>query len=214
MPGVFITFEGGEGTGKSSHARDLAETLRQAGRTVVLTREPGGSPGAEDVRALLVTGAVGRWSADAEALLNYAARDSHLRETIRPALARGDLVLCDRFMDSSRAYQGFAGGADMALIDMLERSIVGATRPELTLILDVEPELGLARAKGRAGASGAGAEDRFEKKGLAFHRKLREAFLAIAAKEPGRCRVIDSSRPYEAVSEDIKRAVASVARPA
>ncbi|MBK1866763.1 dTMP kinase [Aestuariivirga sp. YIM B02566] len=208
MPGVFITFEGGEGTGKSSHARDLAEVLRKAGRTVVLTREPGGSPSAEEVRALLVTGAVGRWSADAEALLNYAARDSHLRETIRPALARGDLVLCDRFMDSSRAYQGFAGGGDMALIDMLEQSIVGATRPQLTLILDVEPELGLARAKGRAGA--AGVEDRFEKKGLAFHRKLREAFLAIAAKEPGRCRVIDSSRPYEAVSEDIKRAVASV----
>lgn len=209
MPGNFITFEGGEGTGKSSHARDLAEALRKAGRTVVLTREPGGSPSAEEVRALLVTGAVGRWSADAEALLNYAARDSHLRETIRPALVRGDLVLCDRFMDSSRAYQGFAGGGDMALLDMLEQSIVGATRPQLTLILDVEPELGLARAKGRAGA--AGAEDRFEKKGLAFHRKLREAFLAIAAREPGRCRVIDSSRPYEAVSEDIRRAVASIA---
>ena len=122
MPGVFITFEGGEGTGKSSHARDLAEALRKSGRTVVLTREPGGSPSAEEVRALLVTGAVGRWSADAEALLNYAARDSHLRETIRPALVRGDLVLCDRFMDSSRAYQGFAGGGDMALIDTLEQS--------------------------------------------------------------------------------------------
>lgn len=211
MPGVFITFEGGEGTGKSSHARDLAESLRKRGRSVVLTREPGGSPGAEEVRALLVTGSVGRWSADAEALLNYAARDSHLRETIRPALARGDLVLCDRFMDSSRAYQGFAGGGDMALIDMLERTIVGTTRPLLTLILDVDPELGLARAKGRGGA--AVAEDRFEKKGLDFHRTLRRAFLDIAGKEPGRCRVIDSSRPYEAVSEDIRRAVASVAGP-
>ena len=205
MPGVFITFEGGEGTGKSSHARDLAEALRQTGRSVVLTREPGGSAGAEEVRALLVTGAVGRWSADAEALLNYAARDSHLRETIRPALARGDLVLCDRFMDSSRAYQGFAGGADMALIDMLDRTIVGATRPQLTLILDVEPELGLSRAKGRGGA-----EDRFEKKGLDFHRKLRAAFLDIAARDPGRCRVIDSSRSYDAVSEDIRRAVAEL----
>lgn len=209
MPGQFITFEGGEGTGKSSHARDLAEALRKAGRTVVLTREPGGSPGAEEVRSLLVTGAVKRWSADAESLLNYAARDSHLRETIRPALARGDLVLCDRFMDSSRAYQGFAGGGDLALLDLLERTIVGATRPELTLILDVEPELGLSRAKGRGGA--AGVEDRFEKKGLAFHHKLREAFLDIAARDPRRCRVIDSSRPYEAVAADIWRAVAPIA---
>ncbi|QIG51333.1 dTMP kinase [Nordella sp. HKS 07] len=206
MSGIFITFEGGEGTGKSSHARNLAESLRKSGRSVVLTREPGGSPGAEEVRALLVTGEVGRWSADAEALLNYAARDSHLRETIRPALTRGDLVLCDRFMDSSRAYQGHAGGGDMALIDMLERSIVGRTRPQLTIILDVDPEIGLRRARGR----GASDEDRFEKKGLDFHRKLREAFIQIAAKEPARCRVIDSSRPYEAVAEDIRRAVAEV----
>jgi len=207
MPGHFITFEGGEGTGKSSHARDLAESLRKKGRTVVLSREPGGSPGAEDIRALLVTGATGRWSATAEILLNYAARESHLRETIRPALARGDLVLCDRFMDSTRAYQGFAGGGDMELIDALERQIVGATRPELTLILDVDPELGLTRAKGR----GASGEDRFEKKGLEFHRSLRQGFLTIAAKDPGRCRVIDSSRPYGAVANDIWRIVAPIA---
>ena len=207
MPGHFITFEGGEGTGKSSHARDLAESLRKKGRTVVLSREPGGSPGAEDIRALLVTGATGRWSATAEILLNYAARESHLRETIRPALARGDLVLCDRFMDSTRAYQGFAGGGDMELIDALERQIVGATRPELTLILDVDPELGLTRAKGR----GASGEDRFEKKGLDFHRSLRQGFLTIAAKDPGRCRVIDSSRPYEVVASDIWRIVAPIA---
>ena len=207
MPGHFITFEGGEGTGKSSHARDLAESLRKKGRIVVLSREPGGSPGAEDIRALLVTGATGRWSATAEILLNYAARESHLRETIRPALARGDLVLCDRFMDSTRAYQGFAGGGDMELIDALERQIVGATRPELTLILDVDPELGLTRAKGR----GASGEDRFEKKGLEFHRSLRQGFLTIAAKDPGRCRVIDSSRPYEVVASDIWRIVAPIA---
>jgi len=207
MPGHFITFEGGEGTGKSSHARDLAESMRKKGRTVVLSREPGGSPGAEDIRALLVTGATGRWSATAEILLNYAARESHLRETIRPALARGDLVLCDRFMDSTRAYQGFAGGGDMELIDALERQIVGATRPELTLILDVDPELGLTRAKGR----GATGEDRFEKKGIEFHRNLRQGFLTIAAKDPGRCRVIDSSRPYGAVANDIWRIVAPIA---
>jgi dTMP kinase len=207
VPGVFITFEGGEGTGKSSHARDLAESLRKDGRKVVLTREPGGAPGAEDIRALLVTGTVGRWSPEAETLLNYAAREAHLRETIRPALLRGDLVLCDRFMDSSRAYQGFAGGGDMELIEALERMIVGATRPDLTLILDVDPELGLKRAKGR----GAGTEDRFEKKGLEFHHRLRKGFLEIAAQDPQRCRVIDSSRPYAAVAEDIRRAVAPLA---
>jgi dTMP kinase len=202
VAGRFITFEGGEGTGKSSHARDLAEALRAKGREVVLTREPGGSRGAEEIRALLVTGAVGRWSATAETLLNYAARESHLRETIRPALGRGGLVLCDRFMDSTRVYQGVAGGCDMGLIESLERKIVGETRPDLTLILDVDPELGLARAKKRSDG-----EDRFEKKGLVFHRKLREGFLAIAAEDPKRCRVVDSSRPYEAVAQDIWRLV-------
>lgn len=206
MRGRFITFEGGEGTGKSSHARDLADALRAKGRSVLLTREPGGSPGAEEIRSLLVTGEVGRWSATAEILLNYAARESHLRETIRPALTRGDLVLCDRFMDSTRVYQGVAGGGDMALIDSLERMIVGETRPDLTLILDVDPELGLARAKKRADL-----ENRFEKKGLAFHRKLREGFLAMASGDAGRCRIIDSSRPYEAVAQDIWRAVAPLA---
>jgi dTMP kinase len=204
--GRFITFEGGEGTGKSSHARDLADALRAKGRNVLLTREPGGSPGAEEIRSLLVTGEVGRWSATAETLLNYAARESHLRETIRPALIRGDLVLCDRFMDSTRVYQGVAGGGDMALIDSLERMIVGETRPDLTLVLDVDPELGLARAKKRADQ-----EDRFEKKGLAFHRKLREGFLTIASGDARRCRIIDSSRPYEAVAQDIWRAVAPLA---
>lgn len=206
MAGRFITFEGGEGTGKSSHARDLAETLRAKGRSVVLTREPGGSPGAEEIRALLVTGGVGRWSASAETLLNYAARESHLSETIRPALARGDLVLCDRFMDSTRAYQGYAGEGDIALIETLEQQIVGATRPDLTLILDVDPELGLERARKRSDG-----EDRFEKKGLAFHRKLRAGFLAIAAQDPERCKIIDSSRPYEAVAKDIRRFVAPFA---
>jgi dTMP kinase len=196
--GRFITFEGGEGSGKSSHARDLAEALRTRGRDVVLTREPGGSPGAEDIRALLVTGAVGRWSATAETLLNYAARESHLRETIRPALERGDLVLCDRFMDSTRVYQGVAGGCDMELIESLERKIVGETRPDLTLILDVDPEVGLTRAKKRADG-----EDRFEKKGLAFHRKLREGFLAIASRQAERCRIVDSSRPYGTVAQHI-----------
>jgi dTMP kinase len=206
VAGRFITFEGGEGTGKSSHARGLAEALRAKGRSVVLTREPGGSPGAEDIRAILVTGAVGRWSATGETLLNYAARESHLRETIRPALARGDLVICDRFMDSTRVYQGFAGGCDVELIDVLERKIVGETWPDLTLILDVDPKLGLTRAKKRADG-----EDRFEKKGLAFHRRLRAGFLAIAAHDAQRCRIVDSSGSYEDVAREIWSIVEPVA---
>jgi dTMP kinase len=204
MAGLFVTFEGGEGTGKSSHARRLAERLRQAGRIVVLTREPGGSPGAEELRKLLVTGETERWSAAAETLLNYAARDAHLNETIRPALARGDIVLCDRFMDSTRVYQGYAGGCDLALIDVLETHVVGSDRPAVTLILDVEASQGLARAKGR----GKPGEDRFERKGVAYHQKLRYGFREIARREPDRCRLIDTSRAVEAVAGDIWAAVA------
>ena len=204
MSGLFVTFEGGEGTGKSTHARRLADRLTQAGSMVVLTREPGGSPGAEDLRQLLVAGKAERWSAEAEALLNYAARDSHLRETIRPALVRGDTVVCDRFMDSTRVYQGFAGGCDIALIDILERHIVGGDRPALTIILDVEASQGLGRAKGRS----APGEDRFERKGLSYHQKLREGFHEIARREPERCRLIDSSREPDAVARDIWAAVA------
>ncbi|MGE3832811.1 MAG: dTMP kinase [Parvibaculaceae bacterium] len=199
MKGIFVTFEGGEGSGKSVHTKVLAETLRVQGGKVTLTREPGGAPGAEDIRALLVTGEAGRWSAEAETLLNYAARDEHLRATIRPALDDGYIVICDRFMDSTRVYQGYAGGCDMGLIDRLERHIVGDTRPALTIILDIDPEQGLLRAKGR----GKSSEDRFEKKGIEFHRKIREGFLTIAASDPARCRVIDSSRPSDDVSADI-----------
>lgn len=204
MTGLFVTFEGGEGTGKSSHARRLADRLASAGREVVLTREPGGSSGAEQIRELLVTGDPGRWSAESETLLNYAARDSHLRETIGPALGRGAIVVCDRFMDSTRVYQGVAGGCDMALIDDLERHIVGRHRPRLTLILDIDPAIGLDRAGGR----GTPGEDRFEKKGLAYHSKLRDGFLALAAADPKRCRVIDTSGDVEEVAAEIWSAVA------
>jgi dTMP kinase len=206
MKGLFVTFEGGEGSGKSVHTKALAEMLRGQGRKVTLTREPGGAPGAEDIRALLVTGEAGRWSAEAETLLNYAARDEHLRATIRPALEAGDIVICDRFMDSTRVYQGYAGGCDMGLIDTLERHIVGDTRPELTIILDIDPEQGLLRAKGR----GKSGEDRFERKGIAFHRKIRDGFLAIAASDPARCRVIDSTRPSDDVSADIWKHVSAL----
>lgn len=203
MAALFITFEGGEGTGKSTHCRLLAERLRASGRKVTLTREPGGSPAAEQVRGLLVTGDTKKWSPEAEALLNYAARDSHLRETIRPALAKGDVVICDRFIDSTRAYQGYAGGCDMGLIDTLERGIVGSDRPQLTLVFDLDVTRGLERAGGR----GTPGEDRFERKGLEFHQRLREGFLTIAKAEPERCKVIDVSGSVEKTSEAIWRHV-------
>ena len=146
---MFITFEGGEGTGKSTQIKLLAERLKATGKDVVVTREPGGTPEAEALRSLLVAGDVGRWSSEAEALLNYAARDSHLRKIIRPALAAGKTVLCDRFMDSTRAYQGYAGNCPLDLIDQLERTIIGQSMPNLTLIFNLQPSVGLARAKER-----------------------------------------------------------------
>lgn len=206
MAAVFITFEGGEGAGKSTHIKRLAERLKAQSREVLLTREPGGTPGGEAIRALVVAGDVVRWSAEAEALLNYAARDAHLREAIRPALARGAIVLSDRFMDSTRAYQGHGGGCDMGLIDALERVVIGVTRPKLTLIFDLDPELGLTRATHR----GEAEEDRFERKGLDFHRRLRKGFLDIARREPDRCRILDAAKPVDEVAVDVWAAVSAV----
>ncbi len=203
MPGLFITFEGGEGTGKSTQVRRLAEHFRAEGRAVVETREPGGTPAGEALRSLLVTGEVGRWSAEAEAMLNAAARSVHVRDVIAPALARGDVVISDRFIDSTRAYQGYAGDCSFDLIDSLESSAISQYRPDLTLILDLDSSVGLARAKNR----GEGMEDRFERKGLAFHERLRAGFLAIAKAEPQRCRVIDASQNIEGVAIDILRAL-------
>ncbi|MBS0408679.1 MAG: dTMP kinase [Proteobacteria bacterium] len=201
--GRFITFEGGEGAGKSSQVRLLEERLTAAGRSVVRTREPGGSPGAEAIRALLVTGDPDRWSPLTETLLMYAARRDHIERVIEPALARGDWVICDRFADSTRAYQGAGGGAPAALIETLEHEILGPTRPDLTLILDLPVDVGLARAAARD----TGAETRFEAKGEAFHRRLRDGFLAIAEAEPQRCAVIDAALPLEAVAEAVWAAV-------
>ena len=201
--GHFITFEGGEGGGKSTQLRLLAERLKALGLEVVATREPGGSPGAEAIRDLLVRGEADRWSAMTETLLMYAARRDHVERVIRPALARGAWVLCDRFADSTRAYQGAAGGTDEALITALERHVLDDVRPDLTLILDLPAEVGLARA-----ASRAGAETRFESKGQAFHVRLRQAFLEIAAREPTRCCILDASKPLEEVRAEIWAAVA------
>ena len=200
MAALFITFEGGEGSGKSTQIRIAAARLEAAGKDVLITREPGGTLEAEAVRSLLVSGDVSRWTPKSEALLNYAAREQHLEQVIRPALASGRIVLCDRFMDSTRAYQGYAGGCDLGFIDALEKSIVGPTRPDLTLIFDLDPAIGLARAKSRGDAV---AEDRYERKGLAFHQKLRESFLDILRREPKRCRLVDAAQDVEAVSDDV-----------
>jgi dTMP kinase len=201
--GRFITFEGGEGAGKSTQVRILAERLRGAGHEVVATREPGGSEGAEAIRALLLTGDADRWSAVSETLLMYAARRDHIERTIRPALGRGAWVISDRFADSSRAYQGAGGGAPQGLLAAMDTFVVEDMRPDLTLVLDLPVEQGLARAGLRGGA-----EMRFESKGVAFHQRLRQAFLDIAAAEPGRCAVVAADRTPDQVSAAIWSAVA------
>lgn len=191
--GRFITLEGGEGVGKSTLARGLAATLRARGFEVLATREPGGAPGADAIRALLVQGEPGRWDALEETLLFAAARLNHLRETIRPALARGAWVICDRYTDSTRAYQVAAGGLDAAKLDALN-AILRAERPDLTLVLDLDVGEGLARSRG-----GTAGEDRFERKGADFHARVRAEFLAIAAREPGRCKIVNAAQAPEAV---------------
>jgi dTMP kinase len=196
--GCFITFEGGEGAGKSTQIRRLAERLGAFGREVVVTREPGGSPGGEAIRALLVTGEADRWSPVTETLLMYAARRDHVERVISPALDRGAVVVCDRFADSTRAYQGAAGGASATLIADLERHVLEGLEPDLTLVLDLPAETGLARAAGRGDA-----EARFEAKGPAFHARLRAAFLAIARAEPARCVLIDAARDEAAVAAEV-----------
>lgn len=207
--GAFITFEGGEGAGKSTQIGRLAATLRaRSGRAVCVTREPGGSARAEEIRAALLDGIAKPYGPFAEALLFCAARIDHLDRLIRPALRRGETVLCDRFIDSTRAYQGAAGGLDPGIVAALERVVVGPTRPDLTLILDLPPETGLGRAAERGAGTGRGA-DRFEAESLDFHTRLREAFLAIARAEPERCAVIDASQDPDSVEAAIRGAVAA-----
>ena len=200
MPGTFITFEGGEGSGKSTHIKRLGSRMKAAGHSLVMTREPGGTPEAEAIRTLLVSGDIARWTAKSEALLNYAAREQHLEQVIRPALAQGVTVLCDRFMDSTRAYQGYAGGCDLDFIDALEKAVVATTRPDLTLIFDLDPEIGLERARSRGDAL---SEDRYERKGLNFHHKLRDGFLDILRRDPGRCRMVDASLSVDEVEQSV-----------
>ena len=195
-----MTFEGGEGAGKSTQIRILADRLRAAGYEVVVTREPGGSPGAEAVRHVVLSGAAEPFGPEMEALLFAAARADHIDRTIRPALERGAIVLSDRFVDSSRVYQGVTGGIDRGFMESLERTTVEDMMPDLTLILDIDPEEGLRRASERRGGSQA---DRFEKEALSLHRRRRKAFLEIAKAEPKRCKVIDASRPTGKIAAEI-----------
>jgi dTMP kinase len=198
MRGRFITFEGGEGAGKSTHARLLARRLEALGIEVVLTREPGGSLGAEIMRHVILSGAAKPFGPSAEAVLFAAARDDHLNQTIRPALARGAWVICDRFADSTRVYQGVLGDVDINLIKALERIVVGEDKPDLTIILDVPAEQGMERAAERRGA---GVADRFEAEAIEYHAQLRTAFLTLAVQEANRCAVIDTTRPRSEVAD-------------
>lgn len=200
--GRFITLEGGEGAGKSTQISRLRSWLEQRGHTVLATREPGGSPGAEMVRKLLVEGPTDRWDGPTEALLHFAARRDHLRATVWPALKRGAWVVSDRFADSTRAYQGYGHGLDLDMIDRLYSLAIGDFRPDLTLILDLPVEVGLARAAKRRGT-----ETRYESLPRSFHDRVRAGFIEIAQREPERCVVIDSNRETEHVAQDVVRAV-------
>lgn len=187
--GRFITIEGGEGTGKTTQAALLTEALRARRVVVVPTREPGGAPGAEEIRDLLVNGDVGRWDTMSEALLHFAARREHLRRTVLPALERGEWVVCDRFADTTMAYQGYGQGLGPGIVARLYRMVVGDFVPDLTVVLDLPVAAGLSRARERGGP------DRYERMDEGFHERLRQGYLTIARREPGRCAVIDASPP-------------------
>lgn len=196
--GLFITFEGIDGSGKSTQARRLREALAGQGRRVVLTREPGGSPGAEEIRQLLLTGDPDRWSAETELLLFTAARRDHLEKTIRPALAAGQIVISDRFADSTRVYQGATRGDLRDRVDKLHELMIGQ-EPDLTFIIDMDPETALQRGLAR----GSG-EDRFEDMGLTFQETLRHGFLALARSAPDRCVVVDGNRDPAQVATEVR----------
>nr|WP_235789587.1 dTMP kinase [Ruegeria alba] len=194
---MFLTFEGIDGSGKSTQARRLAETLRAAGHDVVLTREPGGSPGAEEIRRLVLEGDPDRWSAETEILLFTAARRDHLERTIEPALAAGRVVICDRFADSTRMYQGLSRGDLRQLVDQLHALMIGR-EPDLTLLIDMDPETGLSRAKGRQGS-----EERFEDFGPELQQRMRAGFLDLAREYAHRFRIVDGNRDMDSVAADV-----------
>jgi dTMP kinase len=200
--GAFIAFEGGEGAGKSTQVRALADALRARGIAVVTTREPGGTPGGEDIRKLLVEGETDRWAGLTEALLNYAARAEHLDRLIRPALSRGEWVLTDRFADSTDAYQGAGRGVPPGALGQLRAMVVAETEPDLTILLDIPPEDGLSRARARPDA-----DTRFEAEDLSFHEALRTRFQRLAHADPERYAVIDARAEEQAVADAVRQAV-------
>jgi dTMP kinase len=205
--GFFITFEGGEGAGKSTQIKLLAELLESAGHKVVVTREPGGSPGAEAVRHVLLSGAAEPLGPEIEAILFAAARSDHVEQVIRPAVKKGAIVLCDRFMDSSRVYQGLAGSLSRQFMKSLENVAVNGVVPDLTFILDLDVEKGMERALSRRGSDSA---DRFEKDDLKIQDARRRAFLKIAQAEPDRCKVIDAGQDVDQIAHEIAIAVTSL----
>lgn len=200
-PGRFITFEGGEGSGKSTQAKRLAESLQAEGRKVLLTREPGGTAGAEQIRSLLVEGEAERWDAWSEALLVNAARRDHVQRVIAPALAKGVWVICDRFVHSTLAYQGIVGGLGSGALRALHAMVLGRMWPDLVLIFDLPAKQGLARATARGGAT------RFEARGLAFHEDLRQAFRDLAAAEPACCKLLDAAGTPDGVAARVRTAL-------
>lgn len=206
-PGIFIVYEGGEGTGKSTQISRLHDSLARNGHDVVATRDPGGSPGATDIRALVVSGEINRWTPETEMLLYTAARADLVARVIRPALDAGKTVLCDRFVDSTYAYQGRGGIAENAMIAALHRDFCGDIQADLTIILDADVKETLARSKSRLAAEKSN-EDRFEKMDIAFHERLRELYLARAAAYPARYLVVDASRSLDEIAAEIFARVA------
>jgi dTMP kinase len=210
MAGLFITFEGGEGSGKTTQINRLAQTLAKSGHKVITTREPGGTPEAEKIRNLLVQREGGNWSPMSEVLLLFAARILHVDKVIKPALESGKIVISDRFTDSTRAYQGYGHGLGLDQIEDTNKLVLGDFAPDLTFILDIDPEVGLNRSERRlAGENfmGARSEDRFEKLELEFHKRLRDGFLQIAKREPKRCIVLDATKDLDTLSAEILKHV-------
>ena len=204
--GLFITFEGGEGSGKTTLINRIGERLTTQGHKVLTTREPGGTPQGEKVRALIVQGDKNSWSPMEEVLLIYAARHAHVRDVIRPALTRGKIVLCDRFTDSTRAYQGYGHGLDLAMIERVDALVLDSFAPDMTFILDVDPAVGIARSKRYLASESFGVEaleDRYENMDLSFHDKIRAGFLDIAAQNKERCAVIKDGQNIDAMSDEV-----------
>ena len=200
--GLFITFEGGEGSGKTTQITRLANDLREKGQDVIVTREPGGTPEAEKIRDLLVRRDGGAWTPMAEIMLLFAARVQHVETLIRPALAAGKIVLCDRFTDSTRAYQGYGHGVPLEAIEAIAETALGGFSPDLTIVFDIAPEAGLRRVMTRTNS-----EDRFEKLDMSFHQRMREGYLAIARNAPGRCMVIEAAGTIEEIAADIAKKI-------